>query len=272
MTATEKEVQEAVDDKLAKTKELEDELQATEDAGQLDEVLTGRKLVNIDGYGKLMFEFPDTGIILEGDRISATYKTSHLRKGDLLTRTQLEAIYQAPIEVEVDGVTIKVGDGQWTAKEKIRMEEELPDDMKQRMEVLDFLRDEIQEVSDKLLPMTKNTKAKKDLEESQQRKQHELTDQMTKILELKKEQLKLQTKYMELFSMSLEEMSNFERVRYYAPKCIKKVNEDGSVGDFLWKSDEELQKTSFAGTRIITLFTLFVSGANISFFEDAPEE
>ena len=78
------EKQEELLKKLKETDESEKEKQEGEDGKKLKDVLTGRTELYVDGFGTIIFEQPDAGLIMDGDQIAAKFKTHHLRKGDLL--------------------------------------------------------------------------------------------------------------------------------------------------------------------------------------------
>ena len=133
-------------------------------------------------------------------------------------------------------------------------------------------REDYQKNNEELLKFPENSKNKK--KEACLKKKEDLHKEAERyyldMIKLEKEQLELQTRKLELFSGSLEEMANFEKMKYYAPKCIKIPK--GESEDFLWKDDADMKNSAFAVTKIIGLFSLFLRGVDVSFFDDAPDE
>jgi len=263
-----------VEDKgiLEQTEESEREEQAADDNKKVEEVFLGKQEVYIKGYGDIIFELPRAGLALEGDKVVARYKTEHLRKGDLLTDAELKAIYNNPVVITQGGQEITVGTGEWTDKEENEMDQ-LPEAIQGTWEMFVVFREDYQSIK---LEMTSlgNTKAdkakKKKLEVSYDLAQKKALAQHNTVLTQKARLLELQATRVRLFSDSLEEQAFFEKIKLYAPSCIK-IMRDGAV-DFLWKSEEEMLAAEFTATRIITLFNLFVRGLDVRFFGDAPDE
>ena len=212
-------------------------------------------------------------MVIEGDLIDAKFKTTHLRKGDLLTRSQLKAFYKRPVTAEIDGEKIDISEGQWNDRHERELED-LPKELEDAASLFADFRNEYQEVEKEIMALSdaKKYKAKKkELEKQLERKYQGAEESYIKTMSLRTKVLELQALQIELFSPCLEERANFEKVKFYAPKCIKIKKEDGSE-DFLFKSKEDINSAPFAATRVISLFSLFIRGVDVSFFGDAPEE
>jgi hypothetical protein len=256
---------------LNQTAESEKEQQAADDGKKLEEVFLGKQEVVIKEYGTIIFELPKTGLALEGDRVVAKFKTEHLRRGDLLTDAELKAIYNKPIVVKQDGQDIVVGTGEWTDKEEREMEN-LPSEIESTWEMFIVYREDYQKIRQEMLKLTKSKEdkaKKKKLDTQFDKAQKRALEQHDVVLKQKARLLELQATRVRLFSDSLEEQAFFEKIKLYAPSCIK-IKRKGKE-DFLWKSEEEMFGAEFAATRILTLFNLFVRGLDVRFFGDAPE-
>lgn len=256
---------------LNETEDSEKQQQEADDNEKLAEVLSGRQEIFITGYGNIIFDMPNTGLALEGDKVAARFKTEHLRKSDFLTDAQLKAIYSKPTVIEIDGKEMVVGSGEWTEKNE-RDIETLPEKIQSNWTTFMDYRSAYQAIQQEILALSdlkKNKAKKKSLETKLHGLQNQALEQHQIVLGLKTELVRLQTVRVRLFSDSLEEQSFFEKVKLYAPSCIK-IKKDGKE-DFLWHSEEEMFSDKFTATRIISLFNLFVRGLDVSFFGDAPE-
>lgn len=257
---------------LNETKDSEKEQQIADDSKPLEEVVSGRQKIYINGYGEIIFDMPKAGVALEGDRIVAQFKTVHLRKNDYFTDGQLKAIYNKPTVISIDGKDITVGNGEWTEKDERELES-LPDKIQQYWEDFIHLREGYQEIQQEILTLTntKKNKAKlKVLDENSLKAQKSALEQHGLILALKARLLELQATRVRLFSDSLEEQAFFEKVKLFAPSCIKREVEGKE--DYLWHSVDEMLDDEFTATRILSLFNLFIRGLDVSFFGDALEE
>jgi len=257
---------------LEVTEQVEKEEQVAEDGKLLDTVMRGAQDVYLEGYGTVHFEFPPTGLALEGDQRQVQYKTEHLRKGTYFTEAELKAIYNKPVVIQVDGKDITVGSGEWTAKDEKEMED-LPVEIEKVHEMFIIHRGDYQQLKQELLslPNTKKGKDKKKELETKQTNAETLAMQFyEKTLRLKAKLLELQATRVRLFSDSLEEQAFFEKVKLFAPSCIKKKEGDDYV--YLWNSEEELLQDKYSATRVLSLFNLFVRGLDVRFFGDAPGE
>lgn len=257
---------------LNETKDSEKEQQAANDSKALDEVVSARQKIYIKEYGEIIFDMPRAGVALEGDRIVAQFKTEHLRKNDYFTDGQLKAIYNKPTVISIDGKDITVGNGEWTEKDEKELES-LPDKIQQHWEDFVHLRELYQEIQQEILTLTNTKKNKvklKTLDVKSLEAQKVALTQHGEILSLKARLLELQSTRVRLFSDSLEEQAFFEKVKLFAPSCIKR--EVGGKEDFLWHTMDEMLDDGFTATRILGLFNLFIRGLDVSFFGDALEE
>jgi len=266
------EVKEEIKEILNQTEQSEKEEQNAEDSKKIEEVFLGRQEVFIQEYGSIIFELPNAGMALEGDRVVAKFKTEHLRKGDLLTDAELKAIHNKPVVIKQDDQDITIGSGEWTDKQEREMED-LPDEIQGSWEMFVAYREEYQQIKQQMLELTNSKEdktKKKQLGIKFNKVQKSALAQHDIVLNQKAHLLELQSTRVRLFSDSLEEQAFFEKIKLYAPSCIK-IERDGKE-DFLWKSEDEMLGAKFAATRIITLFNLFVRGLDVRFFGDAPEE
>lgn len=268
-----KEVKDKVNsDILNSTEDSENELQSAEDNKKLNDVLTGRQEIYITGYGAIIFDMPHVELALEGDNTAAKFKSKHLMSGDYLTDAQLKAIYNNPTIVKVSGKELTLGTGEWTEKDEREMDD-LPANIQNNWDMFLSYREEYQTLKQEILAVPKIAKNKakiKELTTRQDNAQKRTLDQHQIILSLKGKLIGLQATRVRLFSDSLEEQAFFEKIKLYAPSCIK-IEKDGVV-EPLWKSTQDMLNDKFTATRIITLFNLFVRGLDVRFFGDAPEE
>uniref|UniRef100_A0A6M3IIU6 Uncharacterized protein n=1 Tax=viral metagenome TaxID=1070528 RepID=A0A6M3IIU6_9ZZZZ len=254
-------------EKMKQTKESEKELLGASDGEKIEEILTGQKIIKLAAFPTLAFIFPGVGTVLEGDRIVAEYKAQQLRRGKLLTKAQLKAIYGRPTEVEVEGVKVIVGSGVWTAVEENDIEL-LPMQIKEKNLVFEDLRERYQKIEIEILGLSnsKKDKNRKDKIEAEKIKLSKDADIVfSEVIELRRKLLLLQIKHLELFVTSLEERAEFEKISYYIPKCVFKVLPDGSMVPF-WSSNEDMGSAAFAATQIISLFNLFIRGYDVDAF------
>lgn len=242
--------------------EIDKEKQSADDGRRLQEVMSGRREFYYPAFGTIAFEYPNTGIVINADRMVAEFKSAQLKKGKLLTKDQMKAIYRQPVFIEEDGKRIKVSDGLWTVENDNRLEE-LPREITTKQRLFNEYRDEYQQLKTEQLGEVEEA-VKQDYEERLLRRENEAAEVYKELLELNQELIELQSKHLELFSNSLEEQANFERIKYYAPRCVRYMK-DGKE-DFLWKSDQDLLDARFNSTEVLSLFSLFVRGTDISFF------
>lgn len=249
--------------KLKETKESEELQQIAKDNMTAEEISSGRKKVYIKGIGNVIMDWPSPDLTMQGDRLYAKFVTEHLQEGDLLTEEQLKAIYGKPTYIKVRGKEVKVGQGQWTIEEENKMEE-LPKEI--RIMEAEFL--DCREVYQQMLTAEKGGQVVN--EDKKQNLLSRLDESFKKMGEAKLKLLELQSKRLKLFSISLEEQANLEKIKLYAPQCIK-VEKEGKV-EPLWKSEEEYNSGQFDSLRILSIFNLFLRGADVRFFGDIPEE
>lgn len=257
---------------LKVTKETEDQQKTAEDSQKLKEILEGEQTIYIKGYGDILFEYPKAGLVIEAERLEAEFKATSLRNSTFLTEAQLKAIYGKPVVIEVDGKQIEVGSGEWSETND-RLMEELPEQIKELETQFDIGREAYQEFDRDLLKATKKAD-KKILKEKMKLKAEETFSIRQESLEKQKELLELQMKRLQLFSSSLEERAFFEKIKLYLPSSVFKMNGSGgeATKEPLWKNYEEFENSKFLASRVISLYSLFIRGADISFFGDVREE
>lgn len=262
-----KDTNKAFDDRLALNDSVEKEEQQTADAEVLEEIVEGRQVVYINGYGEIIFDFPSPGIALQADSAAIKFKTQKLRSNEFLTEAQLKAIYRRPTVISIDGKDQEVGSGEWTDENEVRIDA-LPGEIEYADK--DFLeaREKYHLVKDEL-DKTSEEKRKEELEKKLEAFEQTALEFFNAGAKLKSEQLDLNITRTRLFSGSLEEQVFFERVKYLAPSCIKiKVEEQVAP---LWKNFEAFEADKFAATKVLALFSLFLRGLDVSFFGDVPE-
>jgi len=255
------EIKEEFKKKLNETIDSEKEIQDSEDSKTAEEIIRGSQEVFIRGYDWLIFNWPDVERTLEGDDIFAKFKTKHLRNNDLMTTSQLKAVYNNPITIKVDGKDVVVGSGEWTEKDERRLEE-IPKEIDEKTEAFNAYRVEIQELKEQI-----KKRKNKQTEEKLNKYMENAFECYSNITKLNLEHIELQTKRINLFSTSLEERAQFEKVKYYAPYCIMSKNGDGTLNP-LWKDETEMLKADQTAVRILSLFGLFLRGVDVSFFGD----
>jgi len=252
---------EKFEDRLAVTEEDEKANQLIEDDTKASEIIFGSQEVYIDTVGTLVFEWPDVELSLEGDRLAAQFKTRCMRDGSLFSIEQLRAIYRQPIKIKVDGAEVIVGDGQWTDEEEYKLEH-MPDIIRDLTTEFSDYRSEIQEL-----------KSETEISEKEQEQLNLLMNEaqatFNEIQEMRLKHTELMAKQVRLFSESIEHQALFEKVKLYAPLCVKKKTEDGLAP--LWKDQKEFLSGNGVSLKILGLFSLFMRGADVSFFGDTPE-
>lgn len=252
------------------TKSDKKEQQKVSDDGKANDIISGAQEVYLKDFGNLIFNWPDLGLAMQGDSMYAKFKATHLRKGDLLTEAELKAIYGKPVTVEVEGKDIVVGSGAWTVSDDSKLED-LPRELTRLNEELDYCRDEIHRTDEKILALgkTQKDKASKKKLETELGKQNDVAYSLwLKVSKLKLDILELQSNKIILFATSLEEQANFEKLKLFAPSCVKVKNETGTKP--LWDNQETMLASGFGSVRVISLFGLFLRGADVSFFGDTP--
>lgn len=257
------------EDFLLQTMESDEAVQNAGDNQLLQEIYTERKKIKISGVPfPLIFEYPDIGLSLIADRIVAEFRAKELRIGKLLTNEQLKAIASRPMTIEENGKNIVISKPQWSEKDE-QILAEYPRKINDITIELITARQEYQEANmlrQKIQGEGKD--AEHERAKADKRKQS-IYDQAYKIfdqqIKLKKQLLETQLKEMQVVNGSLEDISNIEKIKYLAPKCIKKVNADGSE-EFLWKTDDEFTNAPFSVTTVLSVFNVFLRGGDISFF------
>jgi hypothetical protein len=265
---------EEFEEKIKETAELEKEIEQASDSRRLQDVLTGAQEIYVASFGTLQFEHPTPGLAIKGDSIVAAFKSKHLRLGDYLSIEELKFIYQAPIKVKsVDGQDVVVGDGIWTEKQEKELED-LPVDIQQLTEMFDSYRKDIQDSDKKIKRLgkdKKNNTKRNQLENVRQNAYDKAFSLFDTIIDKKKKHLELQTKKIELFSLSLEEQAFFEKIKLYLPECVKH-KKDGKW-EQVWNNLGEVENSeNRLGTlRVISLYSLFCRGVDVSFFGDVVD-
>lgn len=257
-----------LEEKLRQTDDSEKEAQRAEDNDKLQGVLTSAQEIFILGVGTIQFSYPDVGHIMAGERIYAKFKNRELKKGELLTVRQLKAIHGQPVTIEVEGKNVVIGDAAWTEENEREMDD-LPNEIAAQDALFNAYRLDYQEVETQLLEETDEV-AKESLVYKRSQLFDQCEDLWAAILKKRMRLTELQTTHLELFATSLEEQARFEQIRYYAPHCVKVLRNKKFVP--LWKSDDELIKSQMDSTRVLSLFSLFIRGVDVSFFADAPGE
>ena len=239
------------------------------DSKVINKVIEGRQEVFIKGYGTIIFDYPSAGLALEGDQLVTKFRTKHLRENDILTEAQLKAIYKQPITTKIGGKDVVIGNGEWPESYDNDLES-LNHDISNCQIDFSMYRGEYQLCKTELEDLgDKKPKKKEQLQKKMEDHETKAYKSYTKILELKQKQLELNTLRARLFADSLEEQSFLEKVKFFAPSCIKQNKNDELVP--LWEDLEAFEKDTFVATKIITLFNLFLRGLDISFFGDVPE-
>ena len=252
---------------MNETTESEKQEQQANDSQLLNEVVEGRQVVYIEGYGEVIFDLPSAGLAIEGDRIAARFRTKHLRDSDILSEAQLKAIYNQPIKVKVDGVDVVVGKGEWTDKDEEKLES-YHQQIKDITDTFNINREEWQKFRD-AAEATEEKKKKNKLLDKRDEFEKKAKDSYESLLKTKAQQLELNANKARLFGESLEEQTFFEKVKVYAPGCIKQ--EKDGVTSPLWANLQEFEDDKFSATKVVTLFNLFMRGLDVSFFGDVPE-
>ena len=260
----------AFEDFLLRNEDDEKQEQQVKDNERLQEVNTERKEIQLSGIPyKLVFEYPDIGISIAADRVVAEFKARELQSNTLLTSKQLKAIKSRPVTVTINGTEKVVGDPEWSAKDDIILEEHGAKINEVTQELISA-RLEYQEVCDALDNIKKSDKGKRDQLAKRKNQIYDFAlEAYNRQLKLKKELLSVQLKEMDVLNGSLEEMAHLEKIKFLAPKCIKKI--DDGKESFLWESEEDFCNAKFSATTILSAFSLFLRGGDISFFDVAPE-
>ncbi len=254
--------------KLKETIESEKDQQQAQDNVDLAKIVTGRQIVNIAGYGEVIFDFPNAGLAIEGDMIAAQFRTKHLRLGDLFNEEQLKHIYKQPTKVQMDGKEVVVGDGLWTEKHEQELTK-LADTVKAHQELFWDYREKYQLFENDLVGLKENTAKYTNLVAKKNEIEEKARKEYTKLVAAKVRQLELSTLRAKLFSDSIEEMAFLERIKLFAPVCLKKIVDGKEVP--LWATKEEMMADTHLATRVISIFNLFLRGLDVSFFADVPE-
>jgi hypothetical protein len=255
-------------EKLKETKESENAQQQAQDNIELNKIITGRQVINITGFGDVIFDFPGAGLAIEGDMLAAQFRTKHLRAGDLFNEEQLKHIYKQPTKVQIDGKETTVGDGLWTDKNEQEVTR-LNNTIKSHQEMFIKYREEYQVFELDLIKHKPDSKKYNDLVERKNAVEEKARKEYTGLLDAKIKQLELATLRAKLFADSIEEMAFFEKVKLFAPSCVKKVADGKEVP--LWSSKEEMLLDTHLATRVISIYSLFLRGLDVSFFADVPE-
>ena len=253
-------VKKEFDDKIAVPMEVEKEIQNNEDDKLARPILSSEQTVSVDGIGRIIFKWPKTGLVMQAESIVARYKALHLRKGDILTQDQLKAIYCRSTKItNSDGIE-EVLEGPWTEKQANRLEE-LPKVLNEKALVFDEYRNQLKELKLQLETLKGSEQEPSKQDEYDARYQ----DAFNLYIDITNDRLELvdlQTKHYELFCGSLEELANFEKIKLFAPHCIFKIDNTP-----LWKSEAEMEQCDFNGVKVISLFSLFLRGVDVSFFD-----
>ena len=266
-------VREGYEELMSQNEEQAREAQELEDNVEVSSVITGEKEIFIDGYGTLVFQQPTARLSLQGDSAASKFRSIHLRHGDVLTESQLKLIYGRPTTIKVDDVDTRIGDGSWTEKKELDLTN-LPDQIKRNMETVLSYRDDISEVLNGLKVLPDGESGESGDREKLNKRLEFLNDEAyplyLKVLEDKKQLLELQLLRLQLFSISLEEQTNLEKVKIYAPSCIKRKKDDGSL-EPLWKTEDDFLDDNVGAIHLLSIYNLFLRGVDISFFGDVPE-
>lgn len=264
---------EQFDDKMKLTEDVEADIQKADDNKTAEVILDGQQEITLDGFGMVVFKMPPTGVALEGDNIYASFKAEHLRRGDFSTEAQLRAIYRQPTFIEQDGKSIEIGTGAWTDDKETRLDK-IPELVTALDDEFGTYREEHQTKTDELGALkgnrAKSTKKKVEkLEKELINLQEQAKNLFIETSKLKIEQLELQNTKISLFSSSLEERANMEKIKYYIPYCVFTKDEETLTP--MWKTTEDFLESAFGAIKILGIFNLFLRGADISFFGDMPE-
>jgi len=261
-----KEVKEEFEKIIKVPLNVEKEAQDIEDNQKANDIVYGEQTVEVATFGKLTFRYPELGVALEGDRIYAKFKAEHLRKGDLLTKAQLAAMYKQPITIKVDGQETIIEDGEWTEADETKMDSYIPL-IEEAQEMFSNFREEIEHVENEIISIEKipgKQKRVKHLVTKKGKLVDEAYKKFEEIYKLRLEMLDLQTKKEALFSISLEEQAQFEKLKIYIPYCILVEKDNKKVP--LWNNVEEMNKAGLDGARILSMLSLFMKGTDLSFF------
>lgn len=264
-------IRDGYDELMSQSEEQASTAQETEDNVELNSVVSGEKELFIDGYGLVVFQQPTARLSLQGDSAAAKFRSKHLRHGDILTEAQLKLIYGRPTTVKIDGVETQIGNGSWTENNEQELEN-LPDQITRNMETVLSYRNDISEVLNELKVLPDG---ESEIREGLDKKLKELNDDAyplyLQVLEDKKQLMELQLLRLQLFSISLEEQTNLEKIKIFAPACIKRKQEDGSI-ESLWKTEDDFLDDNVGAVHLLSVYNLFLRGVDISFFGDVPEE
>jgi len=254
---------------MRQTDESETAEERALDSEALETVVAGRQVVYFDGYGDVIFDFPDTGLAIDADTVATRFRTKALRSGEFLTESQLKTIYRQPTTVKVDGKDIVIGNGEWPEKYDRELDQ-LPKLALEAHTHFTNYRAEYQKNRDEAAALEESTK-KTQLQEKRNKAETSALDYYQVWLKHKARQMELGSLRAKLFADSIEELAFFEKIKFLAPACTKQADDKG-VEAPLWKSEDDMRKDTFNATRVIAAFNMFMRGLDVSFFADAPDE
>lgn len=255
-----------LEDKLKMTKEIEETLESLTDEARLQEIESGAKHLYMKEHGNIIFRYPSVKLSREAELIYAKFYADHLRKDDLMTEEKLKAYYSQPIIIEKDGKEVVVKSGTWTDEDEAVMEQ-IPEEIKIILRELEQLRDQIQE-REKEASKKKSGAASK-LKIRIESDYGKIEEVYRKLMEKRIQLVKLQTKRLKLFALSLEEQANYERIKFLAPYCVFK--EENGEATPIWSTSDDLDSSGIKASELLTIFSLFMRGGDVSFFGDVPE-
>lgn len=267
------EVKELFDDEMKITTEVTKETQKVQDDETGSSILTGSQTVFLNSLGTILFEYPPIGLIMKADGVQAKFKAEHLRKGDILTMAQLKAIYSRPLTIpDVNGKDVVIGSGEWTDADEDKITSIIEEIRDLQKEFASF-KEEVEELELKIIKLPTTSKGKSKKSSIVKRKEAGIDASYkiyTQIYKKRLELLELQTTQELLFVDSLEEQARIEKIKIFAPHCIKLIKGDATP-IVLWKAVENMEEeSSFDMRRIISMFAMFLKGSDISFFGDTP--
>ncbi|MCK9369421.1 hypothetical protein M0R04_05745 [Candidatus Dojkabacteria bacterium] len=253
---------------ISKSPEMVKEEVTVEDNTTAEGVTKGVQTVFLSGIGTIIYELPGVELTLQGERLQAEFKGEQLRKGKLLTIAQLRAIYKQPVMIEQDGKQVVVSKGAWTDEDETKLES-LPDEIREKDKLFEDYREKIHDLTIQKEDLGSNKKKearKLELENIINRESEQAFLVWKELANLKLDYLDLQSKKIVLFGESLEEQANLEKVKLYAPVCVK-VKKGDTISPY-WKNMGDLLSSDYTSLRILSLFNMVLRGVDVSFFGD----
>lgn len=255
-------VTEKFEEKVKETDSYDENVNESYIREKQKEITEGIKYVPTNTFGTLIFEYPNLGLQLEGDRIFLDMKHKHLLKGDLLSQHKMAILLGEPMTVCCPSCQkkVQVGEGTWDEKKEKEIEI-LNDEIQEHSEKFNNYRREMQEIVDKIIPDMDETKLKT-LENKRDALKKKAFKQFEFITHKRARSISLVYQKYNLFQGCIEEVADNARTKFLAPRCIKKMD-----GNLLWSSEEEMLKGGPEAGRIFGLFHFYLRNVDVNFFD-----